>query len=120
VTDIVGSPGRVRTEHDDLDNGQVTATVVARRTAVVVLSASFDPGWSVRVDGHRAALEMLAPALPAVRVGPGRHEISFSYGGFGLYPELVAVLVLTVATLVWAGPLDRWRPRRWRRRQRAD
>jgi hypothetical protein len=58
---------------------------------------------------------MLAPALPAVRVGPGRHQISFSYTGFGLYPELFAVLVLTLAVLVWAGPFDRWRPKRWRR-----
>jgi hypothetical protein len=116
LTDIVGSPGKVRTEHDGLGEGQVTATVVARRSAAVVLSASFDPGWSARVDGHRAAVEMLAPALPAVRVGPGRHQISFTYSGFGQYPALIAVAVLTLGGLAWAGPVDRWRPMRWRRR----
>ncbi|HXQ90473.1 MAG TPA: hypothetical protein VN768_02875 [Acidimicrobiales bacterium] len=110
-----GTPGTVRREHDDLVDGEASATVVARRAAAVVLSASFDPGWSVRVDGRPAALEMLAPALPAVRVGPGVHTVTFSYHGFGQYPALLGVLVVTVAVLVWAGPLDgrrRWRGRR--------
>jgi hypothetical protein len=109
-----GSPGSVRSERDDLAAGRVEATVVMRRTAAVVLSASFDPGWTVRVDGRRAPVAMLAPALPSVTVGPGVHTITFSYQGFGLYPALFGVLVVTVLALVWAGPLDGWR--RLRRR----
>ena len=101
-----GTAGAVRTERDDLADGHVTAIVNARRTASVVLSASFDPGWAVRVDGRAVPVEMLAPALPAVLVGPGVHVVTFSYGGFGLYPELFAVLVVTMAALVWAGPFD--------------
>jgi hypothetical protein len=120
VSDIAGAAGTVRSERDDLADGRVSATVVARRTAAVVLSASFDPGWSVRVDGHRARLEMLAPALPAVRVGPGVHTITFSYEGFGLYPALFAVLVVTLVALVWAGPLDGWSRLRRRRGPRPD
>jgi hypothetical protein len=58
---------------------------------------------------------MLAPALPAVRVGPGVHEITFAYVGFGFYPELFAVLVVTLAALVWLGPLDGVRRLRQRR-----
>jgi len=104
---VTGTAGTVRTEHDDLADGTVTATVVAHRTAAVVLSASFDPGWSVRVDGRPASVEMLAPALPAVRIGPGVHEITFSYTGFGLYPELFAVGVVTLVVLVALGPLRR-------------
>ncbi len=114
MTTLTGAAGSVRTEHDDLADGHVSATVVARRSAAVVLSASFDPGWSVRVDGRRAPVEMLAPALPAVRVGPGVHTVTFSYGGFGLYTPLFAVLVVTVVILVWAGLFDGWR--RLRRR----
>jgi hypothetical protein len=100
------APGTVRSERDDLVDGRVSATVVVRRAAAVVLSASFDPGWTVRVDGRPARVEMLAPALPSVRVGPGVHTITFSYAGFGLYPELLGVLALTVLALVWIGPLD--------------
>ncbi|HVA02819.1 MAG TPA: hypothetical protein VMU64_03650 [Acidimicrobiales bacterium] len=113
---VVGVAGSVRTERDDLVDGRVSATVVARRSAAVVLSASYDPGWTVRVDGRPAHVDILAPALPAVRVGPGRHTITFSYTGFGFYPELLGVLVVTVAVLVWAGPLD---ARRRARRRRA-
>ncbi len=108
VSDIVGAAGTVRSERDDLGDGQVRATVVTRRPAAVVLSASFDPGWTVRVDGQPAPVEILAPALPAVRVGAGVHTITFSYQGFGLYPELFGVLVVTMVALVWAGPFDGW------------
>jgi len=41
-----------------------------------------------------------------VRVGPGVHQITFVYVGFGFYPELFAVLVVTLAVLVWLGPFD--------------
>jgi hypothetical protein len=115
LTGAVPDPGMVRSEHDDLAEGRVTTTVVVRHAASVVLSASFDPGWSVHVDGASAPVEMLAPALPAVRVGPGVHEITFAYVGFGFYPELFAVLVVTLAALVWLGPLDGVRRLRGRR-----
>ncbi len=105
---LTGTAGAVRTEHDDLADGTVRATVVARRRAAVVLSASFDPGWTARVDGHVEPVEMLAPALPAVRVGPGVHTVTFTYGGFGLYPVLFGVLVVSVVAFVWGGPLGGW------------
>ncbi len=105
---LAGTAGAVRTEHDDLADGTVRATVVARRAAAVVLSASFDPGWTARVDGHVEPVEMLAPALPAVRVGPGVHTVTFTYGGFGLYPVLFGVLVVSVVAFVWGGPFGGW------------
>jgi hypothetical protein len=116
LSHVAGAPGVVRAEHDDLGNGLARATVVARRASAVVLSASFDPGWSVLVDGHPGRVEMVAPALPSVRVGPGVHTITFSYRGFGFYPELFALSVLTLAVLVWAGPLDGVRRLRRHRR----
>ena len=51
----------------------------------MVLSASFDPGWTVTVDGHPARTEMVAPALVAVTVPAGRHHVVFRYSGFGSY-----------------------------------
>jgi len=102
--------GEVRSEHDDLPDGTVTATVLAQRLAVVVLSASFDPGWTVEVDGRPAHTEMLAPALVGVAIPPGGHTVVFRYGGFGLYPGLFAVVALTALALVWT----------WRRAGRGD
>jgi len=97
--------GRVRGEHDDLADGTVTATVTASRRAVAVLSASFDPGWTVTLDGHRAAAEMVAPALVAVTVPAGVHRVAFRYTGFGGYPELLALAALA---LLGAALLSGW------------
>ena len=95
-----GTAGRVVSVHAELAEGRVGATVVARRDAVVVLSASYDPGWVATVDGHRATTEMLAPALVGVAVGPGRHTVGFAYEGYGGYPWLLGLAAFTVLALV--------------------
>ncbi|MDE3086466.1 MAG: YfhO family protein [Acidobacteriota bacterium] len=98
-----GPAGRVAAVHDELADGSVTATVVAQRAAVVVLSASYDPGWVATVDGRQVATEMLAPALVGVAVGPGRHTVGFAYRGYGGYPWLWALAALTILALVVVG-----------------
>jgi hypothetical protein len=106
-----GSPGTVLTERPDLAGGQASAVVRLHRRAVVVLAASYDPGWSATVDGHPAAVQMLAPALVGVTVPAGLHLVAFSYSGFGAYPPLLALaaaVLLAVAALTL-----RWRPHRF-------
>ncbi len=98
---VTGAAGTVVAERDDLAQGEVNATVVAHRRCAVVLSASFDPGWKATVDGHPVATEMLAPALVAVTVSPGRHHVVFRYGGFGLYPELWVLAVVALLGVLW-------------------
>jgi hypothetical protein len=88
--------GTVLHEHVDLADGTATAEVTATRWAVVVLSASFDPGWSVSVDGRPTGTEMVAPALVAVTVPPGTHQVVFRYHGFAAYPELFALALLSL------------------------
>jgi hypothetical protein len=94
-----GPAGTVLAEHTNLADGTASAAVRLRRRAVVVLSESFDPGWNVTVDGRRATTQMVAPALVAVQVPPGTHRVVFRYAGFGYYPELLALALLTIATL---------------------
>jgi hypothetical protein len=86
-----GPPGMVLAQRADLAGGRADAAVRLGRRAVVVLSASFDPGWSVTIDGRPAATEMVAPALVGVTVPPGTHQIAFRYTGFGGYPQLLAL-----------------------------
>jgi uncharacterized membrane protein YfhO len=71
-----------------------------------VLSASFDPGWSATVDGRATPDQMVAPALVAVTVPPGTHQVVFRYQGFGGYPELLG---LAVADLLVVTALTRRR-----------
>jgi hypothetical protein len=89
-------PGTVLAENDDLAEGKATTTVRMNRQAVVILSASFDPGWRVTVDGHPATPEMVVPAIVGVTVGPGTHSITFVYRAYRWYPELIAISLLTV------------------------
>ncbi len=100
-TRAAGPPGTVITEHADLAGGTATTTVHLRRRAVVVLSASFDPGWSVTIDGKPAAPQMIAPALTGVTVPPGTHHVSFRYTGFGGYPELLALAAAALLATAW-------------------
>jgi Bacterial membrane protein YfhO len=103
--------GAVRAERADLDDGQAAATVRMRRPGVVVLSASYDPGWTATVNGRPVATRMVAPALVAVDVPAGTDHVVFRFRGYGDYPELFALSGLTLA-LIAAAPLCLRRSRR--------
>lgn len=105
-----GPPGHVVVEHASLAQGSASAVVKTERHATVVLSASYDPGWTVTVNGQPEPTVMVAPALVGVDVGPGVHTVRFSYGGYGTYP-LLFVLALLVFGALAVGP-SLWR--RWR------
>ena len=59
------SPGVVNEVHADLARGRLSTVVTMRTAGTVLASVSYDPGWQALVDGHRARVEMLAPALKA-------------------------------------------------------
>jgi hypothetical protein len=104
-----GPAGRVLNT-TDLVSGKAAAVVDAHRTSVVLLKASYDPGWSVTVDGKPATTEMLAPALIGVQVGPGVHRVAFTYHGYGSYPLVFGIALATLVG-VGVGPIL-WRRRR--------
>ncbi|HWE11944.1 MAG TPA: hypothetical protein VG365_00455 [Solirubrobacteraceae bacterium] len=93
--------GTLPSESDKLQQGLVAASVRMRRAGVVVLSASFDPGWTATVDGRRQRTEMVAPALVATTVPPGTHRIIFRYRGWQNYPLLFAVGAAALVALVY-------------------
>jgi hypothetical protein len=99
-TRLTAAPGTVLSERADLESGTVDAKVSSTRVAVVVLSASYDPGWQATVDGRPNATEMIAPALVGVRIGPGAHTVRFSYRGFPDYPQLLIFGALALLALL--------------------
>ncbi len=72
------------------------------RPGVVVLSASFDPGWTATIDGRSQPTEMVAPALVATTVQAGTHRVVFDYTGFRGYPLLFAISAATLLALLCA------------------
>jgi hypothetical protein len=101
-------------ERADLDDGQASATIWLRRPGVVVLSASYDPGWTAAVNGQRRPTRMVAPALVAVDVPPGTDHVVFRFHGYDDYPELLALSGLTIVIFTVA-PVCARRARRPRR-----
>ncbi len=111
LASATGRPGTVVSQQARLADGMAEATVRMQRPGLVVLSASFDPGWQATIDGAPTSPLMVAPALVAVRVGSGTHKIEFRYVGYGGYPVL---LILSALVLIGALVADRW----WEWRQR--
>ncbi len=98
-----GTPaGTVLAESDKLGQGLAAASVRMRRAGVVVLSASFDPGWTATVDGRSQPTEMVAPALVATTVPAGTHRVVFRYRGWQDYPLLIALGAAALLALAYA------------------
>jgi hypothetical protein len=93
--------GTVLAESDKLQQGLVAASVRMRQAGAVVLSGSFDPGWTATVDGRRQHTEIIAPALVATTVPTGTHRIIFRYRGWADYPLLFAVGAAALAALAY-------------------
>jgi hypothetical protein len=94
--------GSVSQERADLDDGQAAATVRMSRPGVVILSASYDPGWTATVNGQPRPTRMVAPALVAVDVPAGTDHVVFRFHGYGDYPELFALGGLTLVIVAVA------------------
>lgn len=90
-------------------DGFFAGQVVANRTAAVLLKATYDPRWSVTVDGSRATPYMVVPGFVAVTVGPGQHSVVFQYVPYPHYGLLLAIGALTLLALA----LVPWLWRRW-------
>ena len=93
--------GTLLAESAELPQGLVVANVRMRQAGVVVLSASFDPGWTATVDGRRQRTEMVAPALVATTVPAGMHRIIYRYRGWQDYPLLLAVGAAALIAFVY-------------------
>lgn len=100
-------PGTVLSQMHERWNGLFRATVRADRRSVVLLKATFDPRWTVTVDGKRAKPVMMAPSLVGVEVEPGEHTVVFSYRSISHYPLLLALGAVTLLGL------GQWRRRRY-------
>jgi Gpi18-like mannosyltransferase len=95
-----GPAGEVLTQEETRNNGVFRATVNASRPAVVLLKATYDPRWTVTVDGVPDKPTMMAPSLVGVEVPIGRHQVVFRYKPYGHYPLLLAIGAFTLLALV--------------------
>jgi len=89
-------PGIVTNVSGSLDEGTISADVVADRPSAVLLKASFDPRWRVVLDGVEVEPQMFAPSFVGREVSAGSHRITFTYVPFPRYDLLFALALLTL------------------------
>jgi hypothetical protein len=84
---------------------RVVVEVDAAAPAYLVLSDTYDPGWTATVDGVAAAIRPAYVAFRAVYVDAGKHRVVFAYrpAGFDLGLAL-STLGLLVALAFWFLP----------------
>jgi hypothetical protein len=93
----------------------VKVAVDACAEGYLILADRFFPGWEAAVDGIPSPIERADLVLRAVRVGPGKHEVAFTYrpSSFrrgGILSGAAALLGLGLALAAWrrgAGISDR-------------
>jgi hypothetical protein len=76
----------------------------AEGPGLLVVSATWDPGWTARVDGEPAPVLRVGEAQIGLRIGPGAHRVGLRFEPRGLRAGLVlcglAVLGLAAAMAV--------------------
>lgn len=84
---------------------RITIDVQASADGYVLLTDSWYPGWSARVDGREATIERSDYIFRAVRVSAGSHRVEFEYRPLSLYAgaslSLIALGFL-VGIYVWS------------------
>jgi uncharacterized membrane protein YfhO len=93
-----------------LADGVVSGQVDLARPGMVMLKTSFDPRWTVQVDGEQLPTQMVAPSFVGREVAAGHHTVVFTYHPFPRYDLLFAFGAFVFAALLLV-------PRWWDRRR---
>jgi hypothetical protein len=100
-----GPDGDVTYRRESAD--RISCTVNAEREGYLRVLESFYQGWEASVDGKAAAIIVADDFAMAVRLPPGRHEVTFEYSTPGKWTGLVisivslALMVLVIFVLPW-------------------
>jgi hypothetical protein len=95
-----------------LDTSHARVTVETPREGLVVLLQQHAPGWRVTVDGAEAESLVVNRLFRGVRIGPGRHEIVWTYRPASLYGGAF-VTCLTLLALTLSGFVKRTNGRKF-------
>ncbi|HEX5505078.1 MAG TPA: YfhO family protein [Thermomicrobiales bacterium] len=99
---------------------RATFTFTAPSDAYLVIADPAYPGWVANLDGHPVRLDTLDGALPAVRVGPGQHTVTYAYEPRSLYLGAALALLALLAALGWVAGYAVWARRRARDRSQRQ
>lgn len=78
-----------------------TFTFSNRAVEYFVIAMPTFPGWSANLDGRPVPIGLMAGELPTIRVGPGKHTLSYIYAPLSVYLGAMLSVVGLLATLAW-------------------
>ncbi|HET8632010.1 MAG TPA: hypothetical protein VFL91_31675 [Thermomicrobiales bacterium] len=90
---------------------RATFAFTAPSDSYLVIADPAFPGWVARLDGRPVHLDALDGVLPAVRVGPGQHTVTYAYEPRGLSIGATLALLALLACLGWAVGYAVWERR---------
>lgn len=88
---------------------QETFTFSNSTAAYLVVATPMFPGWTAELDGRPVQIQQIAGVLPAIKVGPGTHTLSYTYTPSSVRLGALLSLIGLLAALAWfiAGRLFR-------------
>lgn len=94
---------------------QETYTFSTSTTAYFVIATPAFPGWSATLDGHSVPIQQIASVLPAIKVGPGTHTLSYTYAPSSVRSGAMLSALGLLAALAWLIIGRLWKPGKPRR-----
>jgi hypothetical protein len=84
--------------NETMRKNEYLAEFVVNRESYLMLKTNYHPGWDVTLDDKQVSPVMLAPGFIGVKVGPGTHQVIFSYQppSYRLPLFVLGVLVLVI------------------------
>jgi hypothetical protein len=94
---VVSADGAIVPVHAvALDATSARAIVDSRDGGLLVLTQCDAMGWRVAVDGARAREEVVDGVFRAVHVGPGHHDVRWTYSP----PSLLIGMIITIVSII--------------------
>jgi Bacterial membrane protein YfhO len=113
-TTETGSNEVATVEYRRPDSDHIECLVTTGRDGYLRIIESWDPGWSVMVDGSPARIVPALDSLLAVPLAPGRHEVRFVFrtrgAAMGLMVSVVSLLLLGALMCLSSSPRRQRRP----------
>jgi hypothetical protein len=100
---------------DTLAAEQETFSFTTGRAAYLVLATPAFPGWNAELDGQPAAIQLFAGVMPAIKVGPGTHTLSYMYAPTSVRLGAMLSALGLLAALAWLVIARLWKPGKPRR-----
>ncbi len=70
-------------------------------TAYFVIATPQFPGWFAELDGHSVQTQLIAGVMPAIKVGPGTHIVSYTYAPTSVRLGAILSGIGLLLVLIW-------------------